>query len=132
MTTSSDRDSPAAVVSRLPPARVAPVTIGATTYRQVVGSTTPEPGQLGGMLGAFASDGAPLWRLKIYDNRRQGDLEGDVQDVYFRSMRADDAGGLVIENEDGARFRVDVTARTVTPLPAGASGAAADAGLRPD
>ena len=55
--------------------------------------------------------------MKVYDNKRRDDLEGDVQDVFFRSMDVQPDGRLLIVSEDGRRFLVDVNARTSTPLP---------------
>lgn len=55
--------------------------------------------------------------LVVYDNKRQPQLEGDVQDVYFTSMAFDAAGKLLIENERGERYSVDVEQRKVTRLP---------------
>ncbi len=59
-----------------------------------------------------AESGKRLWTLKLYDNRRFSDKEGDVQEVLFKSMTAQPDGGLLIENEQGKRFVVDPGART--------------------
>jgi hypothetical protein len=123
----------AAAASRLPPPIVAPVVIDGITYRQVMGSSDPAVGQFGGWLGAFAADGAPLWTMKVYDNRRDPDLEGDVQDVYFQSMQREADGHLRIENEAGDQFQVDVHSRTSVALPrAPDDGLVPDGGLYPD
>jgi hypothetical protein len=100
--------------SRLPPATVAPVTIDGIRYQQMSGSTDPDIGQLGGILGAFDAGGRRLWWMKVYDNPRRPDVEGDVQDVFFQSMTVQDDGRLLIVNEDGKRFLVDVRQRTST------------------
>lgn len=55
--------------------------------------------------------------MRVYENARRPDLEGDVQDVWFRSMRAE-GSRLVIENERGERFEVDPAARRVVGQPA--------------
>ncbi|MFO1328039.1 MAG: hypothetical protein U1F56_11830 [Rubrivivax sp.] len=103
-------------VSRAPPPRVPPVFIGGVRYAQVAGDLATD-GQVGGILAAYDGSSRELWRLKVYDNRRRPDLEGDVQDVWFRSMRAE-GGRLLIENERGERFEVDPSSRSVTGQPA--------------
>ncbi|CAM5241803.1 hypothetical protein RLIN73S_04453 [Rhodanobacter lindaniclasticus] len=55
---------------------------------------------------AYDASNCEVWRLKVYDNPRHPELEGDVQDVWFRSLRAE-GGKLLIENERGERFEVD-------------------------
>lgn len=102
--------------SRGPPQRVPPVVIDGVRYAPVIGQMERD-GQIGGFLGAFDSTSRELWRLRLYENVRIPHLEGDVQDVYFRSMRAD-GSRLLIENENGERFEVDtVTRRVVSRLP---------------
>jgi hypothetical protein len=55
--------------------------------------------------------------LRVYENARRSELEGDVQDVRFCSMRAE-GSHLVMENERGERFEVDPAARRVVSRPA--------------
>lgn len=88
-----------------------------------------EHGQVGGLLAAYDADGHVLWSMKVFDNRRRDDLEGDVQDVFFRSMDVQPDGRLLIVNEVGQRFLVDVKTRTSVPLPA--EQIDDDEGLRP-
>ena len=103
--------------SRGPPKRIKPITVGGITYRPVAGNADTD-GQAGGFLGAFDDKGSLLWTLKIYENQRRPELEGDVQDVYFKDMTLEADGRIRIISERGQRFRVDVRTRTVTPLPA--------------
>lgn len=109
-------DKPEPNASRAPPPRVAPVLIAGVRYAQVAGAIDTD-GQVGGILGAFDASGCELWRLRLYGNVRIPGLEGDVQDVHFRSMRADGAR-LLIENERGERFEVDTATRDVVGHPA--------------
>jgi hypothetical protein len=103
---------------RGPPPLVPPVDRGGVRYEQDLGATEAEFGQVGGVLLARdLASGAVLWSLKVYPNVRRPDLEGDVQDVFFQSMTFDEQGRLLIENENGSRFAVDVGTRTVSPLP---------------
>ena len=102
--------------SRLPPVYVAPVTIDGVRYAPRTGEESVD-GQAGGILGAYDAAGQLLWTLKVYDNRRQPGLEGDVQDVFFSAMTLAPYGRLRIVNERGDIFLVDVNTRTVTALP---------------
>lgn len=102
--------------SRAPSPRVPPVFIAGVRYAQVAGDPAVD-GQVGGFLAAYDASSRELWRIKVYENPRRPELEGDVQDVWFRSLRAED-GRLLIENERGERFEVDPVARRVRGLPA--------------
>jgi hypothetical protein len=101
--------------SRLPPAKVEPVTLGGIRYAQRAGKESAD-GQVGGLLSAYDAQGQILWTIKIYDNRRKPELEGDVQDVFFSSMSVDADGRLRIVNERGDTFLVDVKTRNVTAI----------------
>jgi hypothetical protein len=104
-------DNPAPSASRAPAPRVAPVFIAGVRYAQVAGDPDTD-GQVGGMLAAYDSSNRELWRLKVYVNARRPDLEGDVQDVWFRSLRVQ-GDRLLVENERGEQFEVDPAARRV-------------------
>jgi hypothetical protein len=99
------------VASRAPPQRVPTVLVDGVRYAPVAGDIDRD-GQIGGILGAFDASNRELWRLRVYENVRIPGLEGDVQDVYFRSMRAE-GRRLLIDNELGERFEVDTVARRV-------------------
>src|SRR5262249_33870146 len=91
-------------------------------YERRIGADGIDP-QVGGLLTAYdAATGRALWTLAVYDNRRDPMLEGDAQDVFFREMRFEADGSLLVVNERGERFRGDVRARPSTPLPAGRPG----------
>ena len=107
--TMSSKPEPTA--SRAPPKPVPPVFIDGVRYAPVAGDIDRD-GQIGGILGAFDASNRELWRLRVYENVRIPGLEGDVQDIFFRSMRAE-GSKLLIENEVGARFEVDTVARRV-------------------
>ena len=108
-------DDPCA--SRSPPAKVDAVTIDGIRYAQRVGNESVD-GQIGGILAAYDGVGKLLWTIKVYDNRRCPELEGDVQDIYFSTMTLEPDGRLRIVNESGETFLVDVTTRGVTAIPA--------------
>jgi hypothetical protein len=100
--------------SRIPAPVVAPVSVDGVRYEQVKNGLLAGFDQMGGYLAAYAGD-QQLWTLKVYDNKRDPVREGDVQDVFFKSMTLQADGTLLIENERGARFIVDPKARTSTP-----------------
>jgi hypothetical protein len=101
--------------SRIPAPNVPPVTIDGVRYEQVKNGLLAGFDQMGGYLAAYSGD-QQLWTLKVYDNKRDPVREGDVQDIFFRSMTAQPDGTLLIENERRARFVVDPKARTSTPV----------------
>lgn len=108
--------SPEPRASRVPPPRVPPVFIVGMRYAQVSGDLETD-GQAGGILAAYDASNHEAWRLKVYENPRRSELEGDVQDVWFRSMREAN-GKLLIENERGKWFEVDPETRHVYVHPA--------------
>lgn len=104
--------------SRIPAPQVAAITQGGIRYEQVKNGLLAGLDQMGGYL--LAKDdvsGELLWTLKVYDNQRQAGKEGDVQDVFFKSMQLQSDGSLLIENERGKRFVVDPSARTAVAIP---------------
>jgi hypothetical protein len=102
--------------SRIPAPAVAPIVLGNVRYEQVGNGLLAGFDQMGGYLAAYdVASGDQLWTLKVYDNQRQPGKEGDVQDVFFKSMQATPSGQLLIENEQGGRFLVNPLTRSVTP-----------------
>jgi hypothetical protein len=101
--------------SRIPAPAVPPVSSGGVRYEQVKNGLMAGFEQMGGYLAAYDEvSGQQLWTLKVYDNQRVSGKEGDVQDVFFKSMTLQADGTLLIENERRARFVVDLKARTST------------------
>jgi hypothetical protein len=91
------------------------VSSGGVRYEQVKNGLMAGFEQMGGYLAAYDEvSGQQLWTLKVYDNQRVSGKEGDVQDVFFKSMTLQADGTLLIENERRARFVVDLKARTST------------------
>ena len=117
---SNNKESPSMPphLSRIPAPQVVPIEIDGVRYEQVRNGLLAGYDQMGGWLAATdVANGQQLWVLKVYDNRRDPTLEGDVQDVFFRSMTRQPDGRLLIENERRARFVVDPAARSVAPAP---------------
>ncbi len=91
---------------RTVPRAVEPVTVRGVTY------SAPETAM--GFVVAFdASSGRELWRQCIYRVRVDPSLERDVQDVFITSLTLRD-GSLVIANERGERYALDLSTRKVT------------------
>ncbi len=104
--------------SRIPAPKVAPVVLGGIRYEQVRNGLSAGFEQMGGYLVAIdVASGQTLWSLQVYENVRDPEREGDVQDVFFKSMVAQPDGTLLIENERRRKFIVDPQARVSTPLP---------------
>lgn len=117
---------PEPTASRAPPPRVPPVFLSGVRYAQVAGDIDIDTdGQVGGILAAYDGANRELWRLRVYENVRRPHLEGDAQDVWFRSLRAE-GNHLVIENERGERFEVDPAVRRVVGHTAPASAPKSD------
>lgn len=54
-----------------------------------------------------------LWRVRVYSVAINPFLERDVQDVFITSLAVED-GSLIITNERGARFVLNLATRKVT------------------
>ncbi|MGR8929548.1 MAG: hypothetical protein ACU836_02825 [Gammaproteobacteria bacterium] len=103
---------------RPPPPQVAPVIRDGKRYAQHIGTYEDSLGQSGGLLDIFDdATGKMIATIKVYDNKRSPDLEGDVQDIFFASMAFDTSGKLIITDEVARRFAVDVVTLEVVQLP---------------
>jgi hypothetical protein len=102
---------------RNPPPAVPAIVRDGKRYAQRLGSHDADAGQAGGLLDIIDdATGAVEATIKVYDNKRDPKIEGDVQDIFFAAMAFDDAGRLIVTDEVGRRFAVDVKARTSAPL----------------
>lgn len=114
----SDDDLLVGSFDRSPPPKVDPVVRDGKRYAQHIGTHNEQLGQSGGLLEIIdEASGKQVGMIKVYDNQRRPDLEGDVQDIFFASMAFDSAGKLIITDEVGRRFAVDVVKRESQPLP---------------
>ncbi len=68
---------------------------------------------MGFVVAAAADSGRELWRARIYEVRVDPNLERDVQDVFITSL-ALGGGTLLITNERGGRYALDMKTRKVT------------------
>ncbi len=102
---------------RLEPPEVEPVLIGNVRYEALMWGKTRDLGQNGGYIEAFDSTtDASLWVLKIYDITYDEEMESDKQDIFIEEMQALDSGQLMIRDERGRQYRVDVRDLSVEPL----------------
>ena len=108
-------DQPSA--SRPPPPNVRPVKHEGIRYEQDLDS--PAQGGLGGhLIAKDQKSGKTLWTLKVYDVKDESASGVDRIGLYFRSMKLAPGGKeLLIVDEAGRRFTVDLVARRVTSEP---------------
>ncbi|MCR9156446.1 MAG: hypothetical protein NXH80_04295 [Rhodobacteraceae bacterium] len=103
---------------RLEPPEVDPILIGNVRYEPLMWGIARGLGQNGGYIEAFDNTtDASLWVLKIYDIVYDGDMESDKQDIFIQEMHAVESGELLILDERGRRYRVDVRDVSVEALP---------------
>lgn len=109
--------APAATFAkRAPPKEVPPIVHEGVEYRFPHFGSLKEEGQNGGIVEARdRKTGELLWRLKVYSPAREPGREGDVQDVFITSARLEGAK-LVVTNERGATYEVDLATRAVRVL----------------
>ncbi len=71
--------------------------------------------QNGGYLSAADASGRELWVLKVYDTPHAPAMEDDKQDLFIQTLKVVDGGkALLVVDERGGRYRVDLATRTVT------------------
>jgi hypothetical protein len=99
--------------SRPPPPRVEPVEHAGVRYEQDLQSWRHGGKQPGGYLVAIdAASEQRLWMLKVYDVALHEAAGVSTPGRYFRSMRlVEGRAALMIENEAGERFVVDLETR---------------------
>ncbi len=96
--------------SRPPPKAVDPLEKDGIKYEQLLSHSTSENKNRTGWLRATQSaTNKELWVKQVYQYDIDSTLELDVQEIYFRSMVFDaDATAILIENERGERYSVDL------------------------
>jgi hypothetical protein len=100
---------------RLAPDPVAPVSFEGRRYEAMPWGKARGLGQNGGYVAAIdEASGRELWVQRIYAVRYDRGLEGDKQDVFITGLTLVPAArALLIENERGARYRLDLRTRKV-------------------
>lgn len=116
---SSSRSTSMIHASRAAPPRLPPVEIDGVRYEQVLNGRKLGLPRNGGYLAAVeVATGGRRWVLSIYDVPIDPQIESDVQEVYFSRMeRVAGRAALLIENERGERFIVDLAGPEVQPAP---------------
>jgi hypothetical protein len=103
--------------SRIPAPKITPIVIGHIRIEQVTNGFTAGLDQMGGYIAAYDTENNKLlWTLKVYENARNLDKEGDVQDVFFKTMTLESDGNILIENEKRKRFTVNINDKSVVEL----------------
>jgi hypothetical protein len=95
-----------ALAKRMAPKDVKPVVVKAVEYSAPTDA-------MGFVVATDVATRKGLWREKIYTVTYIPDLETDIQDVFISEL-AVDGNVLVITNEKGARYALDLTTRKVT------------------
>jgi outer membrane protein assembly factor BamB len=108
-------DAPKA--KRAGPPKVAPVAMGELEFAAIPWGKARGLGQNGGYVAAIdRATGKELWTLKVYDVRYDPALEGDVQDVFIKSLAKSASGReLIVTDERGRSYLVDPQTRSVRP-----------------
>ena len=104
--------------SRAAPPLVPPVTHAGIRYEQLDDERLPgiDP-DANYVVARDAGSNTVLWTLQICRTEVVPGLETDVQAVYFKSMRLSaDSAQLLIEDEIGRHFVVDLAARAVRQI----------------
>lgn len=94
------------LAKRSAPKPVPPVVVGRMEYSAPVDS-------MGFVVATNAENHKELWRVRVYSVAINPFLERDVQDVFITSLAVED-GSLIITNERGARFVLNLATRKVT------------------
>jgi hypothetical protein len=105
--------------SRIPPPDVPPVEYKGIRYAQEMQGLDHGFDQATGYLVAYdVKTNEQLWAVKVYEVETVPGLEPDVQWIYFKSMSlVPGRDELLIENEVGGRYIVDLEKHTSVPAP---------------
>jgi len=97
-------------MKRPAPKTVSPVLANKVRYEQVRNAQDYGFNSVTGFLKATdTKSGETLWVKRVYEVPVDDSMERDVQDVFFRSMAvSSDRGSLLIENERGEHYSVDL------------------------
>jgi len=98
------QNSPGLMASRLPPARVQPIEIDGIRYEAVWGGK-------GIFRASEIKTGKALWELTLYRNSYDERLEKDVQEVYIAAMARESGSSILVTDERGTVYRVDLESR---------------------
>jgi hypothetical protein len=108
-----------AAPKRVGPAAVAPVVTNGIRIEALNASRKRGLPQNGGYLEAFdVASGNSLWLLRVYEIAYDGKMEEDVQDRFIEKLELKpDGENLLVTDEFGKRFEVNLRSRKVRTLP---------------
>ncbi len=96
-----------------PPKRSAPTEVKGVTAGNVVYSAPHDA--MGFVVATNSETKKELWRVRVYEVKKDPKLEGDVQDVFITSLVME-GESLIVTNEKGKKFRLDLATQKVTAL----------------
>lgn len=107
---------------RVGPAPVAPVVVDGLRIEAVNAGRKRGLAQNGGYIEAFdMASGKSLWLLQVYKIDYAANMEEDVQDRFIKQLESTaDRASLLVTDENGNRFIVDLTTRAVSAAPSDA------------
>lgn len=107
----------AAAKKRAPPQPVAPVVLDNVRFEAPINGKVRGLGQNGGLVVAIDNrTGEELWFVLVYTITYAPNLEADKQDLFITDMAASaDGKALIVNDERGRRWRVDLAKRVSTP-----------------
>ena len=92
------------------PAEVLPVTVGNIKYSAPHRNGTHK--QMGFIEARDLKSGKLIWSRQIYAVKYDPDLEGDVQDVFIKSITVE-GNHLIITNERNSKYQLDLNSLEV-------------------
>ena len=92
------------------PAEVLPVTVGNIEYSVPHRNGTQK--QMGFIEARYLKSGKLIWNRQIYAVKYDPDLEGDVQDVFIKSITVQ-GNHLIIANERNSKYQLDLNSLEV-------------------
>ena len=92
------------------PAEVLPVTVGNIEYSVPHRNGTQK--QMGFIEARDLKSGKLIWSRQIYAVKYDPDLEGDVQDVFIKSITVE-GNHLIITNERNSKYQLDLNSLEV-------------------
>jgi hypothetical protein len=78
-------------------------------YQSIYGNPTCD---IGCVEARNNKNGKLLWKVEVYQIKYDPKMETDVQDVFISALSID-RGKLIVKNEDGAKFSVDLKTRAI-------------------
>ena len=95
------------------PAEVLPVTVGNIEYSAPHRNGTHK--QMGFIEARAPQSGELIWSRQIYTVKYDPDLEGDIQDVFIKSITVE-GNCLIITNERNSKYQLDLNSLEVKVL----------------